>query len=65
MDPDGTGLRGRDERLRAHLDGHRSPAPDWDGLADALREVIEAAIPLLRADGVGLMLADRGASCAG
>jgi GAF domain-containing protein len=34
-------------------------APDWDGLADALHEIIGAAIPLLRADGVGLMLADR------
>ena len=34
-------------------------APDWDGLAEALQEVIAAAIPLLRADGVGLMLADR------
>jgi len=35
------------------------PEPDWDGLAEALHEVIAAAIPLLRADGVGLMLADR------
>jgi len=59
MNLDGTGPRGRDEQLREHLDGHRSPAPDWDGLADALHEIIEAAIPLLRADGVGLMLADR------
>jgi len=56
---DGTGLRGRDEQLRGRLDGHRSPEHDWDGLADALHEIIEAAIPLLRADGVGLMLADR------
>jgi len=37
----------------------RSPEPDWDGLAEALHEVIAAAVPLLRADGVGLMLADR------
>jgi GAF domain-containing protein len=37
----------------------RSPEPDWDGLAEALHEVITAAVPLLRADGVGLMLADR------
>jgi GAF domain-containing protein len=35
------------------------PAPDWDGLAGTLHEIIQAAIPLLRADGVGLMLADR------
>ena len=35
------------------------PEADWDGLAEALQEVIAAAIPLLRADGVGLMLADR------
>jgi GAF domain-containing protein len=37
----------------------KEPAPDWDGLAETLHEVIAAAIPLLRADGVGLMLADR------
>jgi GAF domain-containing protein len=37
----------------------RPPAPDWDSLAEALHEIIEAAIPLLRADGAGLMLADR------
>jgi len=37
----------------------RAPEPDWDGLADTLHEIIGAAIPLLRADGVGLMLADR------
>jgi len=36
----------------------RPPVPDWDSLAEALHEVIAAAIPLLRADGVGLMLAD-------
>jgi len=59
MDLDGTGPGGRDERLGAHLDGHRSPEPGWDGLADALHEIIAAAIPLLRADGVGLMLAER------
>jgi GAF domain-containing protein len=35
------------------------PPPDWDLLAGALHEVLEAAIPLLRADGVGLMLADQ------
>jgi GAF domain-containing protein len=39
--------------------GAAPPVPDWDGLADALQEIIAAAIPLLRADGVGLMLADR------
>jgi GAF domain-containing protein len=33
--------------------------PDWDSLAGSLHEIIEAAIPLLRADGAGLMLADR------
>jgi PAS domain S-box-containing protein len=33
--------------------------PDWDGLAEALHEIIGAAVPLLRADGVGLMLADQ------
>ncbi len=33
--------------------------PDWDGLAETLHEIIAAAVPLLRADGVGLMLADR------
>jgi PAS domain S-box-containing protein len=33
--------------------------PDWDSLAEALHEIIGAAIPLLRADGVGLMLADQ------
>jgi hypothetical protein len=27
--------------------------PDWDSLAEALQEIIEAAIPLLRADGAG------------
>jgi hypothetical protein len=32
--------------------------PDWDGLAETLHEIIAAAVPLLRADGVGLMLAD-------
>ena len=32
--------------------------PDWDGLAETLYEIIAAAVPLLRADGVGLMLAD-------
>jgi GAF domain-containing protein len=37
----------------------RAPEPDWDGLADTLHEIIGTAIPLLRADGVGLMLADR------
>jgi PAS domain S-box-containing protein len=37
----------------------RPPEPDWDSLAEALHEIIAAAIPLLRADGVGLMLADR------
>jgi GAF domain-containing protein len=57
MNLDGTGLR--DERLRDHRDHRRSPQHDWDGLADALHEIIGAAIPLLRADGVGLMLADR------
>jgi GAF domain-containing protein len=57
MNLDGTGLR--DERLRDHRDHRRPPEHDWDGLADALHEIIEAAIPLLRADGVGLMLADR------
>jgi PAS domain S-box-containing protein len=36
----------------------RPPVPDWDSLSVALHEVIAAAIPLLRADGVGLMLAD-------
>jgi PAS domain S-box-containing protein len=37
----------------------RTATPDWDSLAEALHEVIAAAIPLLRADGVGLMLADQ------
>ena len=36
----------------------RSAVPDWDSLIEALHDVIGAAIPLLRADGVGLMLAD-------
>jgi GAF domain-containing protein len=36
----------------------RTVVPDWDSLAEALHEIIEGAIPLLRADGVGLMLAD-------
>src|SRR5829696_4437366 len=58
MNVDGSGPRGH-ERLGEHLDGHRSPVPDWDGLAEALHDIIEVAIPLLRADGVGLMLADR------
>jgi PAS domain S-box-containing protein len=40
-------------------DGGPAPPPDWDGLAEALEEIIAAAIPLLRADGVGLMLADQ------
>jgi GAF domain-containing protein len=59
MDEDGTGPRRPDQRLRDHRDGQGPPPPDWDGLADALHEIVEAAIPLLRADGVGLMLADR------
>ena len=33
--------------------------PDWDSLAEALQEIVAVAIPLLRADGAGLMLADR------
>jgi GAF domain-containing protein len=42
----------------------RPPAPDWDHLAQVLHEIIAAAIPLLRADGAGLMLADQqGALC--
>ena len=57
MNLDGTSLRGHDQQLGDH---RRSPAHDWEGLADALHEIIGAAIPLLRADGVGLMLADRG-----
>ena len=57
MNLDGTGPR--DGRLGDHRDHRRSPEHDWDGLADALREIIAAAIPLLRADGVGLMLAER------
>jgi hypothetical protein len=28
-------------------------APDWDGLADTLHEIIQAAIPLLRPTGWG------------
>jgi PAS domain S-box-containing protein len=34
-------------------------APDWDNLAKALDRMVQAAVPLLRADGTGLMLADR------
>ena len=37
----------------------KAGASDWESLAEALQETIEAAIPLLRADGVGLMLADQ------
>jgi PAS domain S-box-containing protein len=33
-------------------------APDWDDLAAALHEVVLAAVPLLRTDSAGLMLAD-------
>jgi len=33
--------------------------PDWDSPAEALQEIMAVAIPLLRADGAGLMLADR------
>src|SRR5829696_274400 len=33
--------------------------PDWDSLVEALQEIVAVAIPLLRADGAGLMLADR------
>src|SRR5829696_3785857 len=33
--------------------------PDWDSLAEALQEIMAVAIPLLRADGAGLMLAER------
>ena len=33
--------------------------PDWDSPAEALQEIVAVAIPLLRADGAGLMLADR------
>jgi GAF domain-containing protein len=47
------------EKLRVVEDGEVRPVPDWDGLAEVLHEVIGAAIPLLRADGVGLMLADQ------
>jgi PAS domain S-box-containing protein len=35
-----------------------SAAPDWDTLAEALHRVVRTAVPLLRADGAGLMLAD-------
>ncbi len=35
-----------------------SAAPDWNNLAEALHRVVRTAIPLLRADGAGLMLAD-------
>jgi ANTAR domain/GAF domain len=35
-----------------------SAAPDWDNLAEALERVVKTAVPLLRADGSGLMLAD-------
>ena len=35
-----------------------SSAPDWDDLAAALSRVVQTAVPLLRADAVGLMLAD-------
>jgi PAS domain S-box-containing protein len=37
----------------------KAAIPDWDSLAEALHEIIAAAIPLLRADGVGLMLTDQ------
>src|SRR5829696_7668631 len=33
--------------------------PDWDSLVEALQEIVAVAIPLLRADRAGLMLADR------
>jgi GAF domain-containing protein len=33
--------------------------PNWDNLFEVLQEVIRSAIPLLRADGVGLMLLDQ------
>ena len=33
-------------------------ASDWDTLAEGLRQVVETAVPLLAADGSGLMLAD-------
>ena len=36
-----------------------SPAPDGDSLAEALHRVVRTAVPLLRADGTGLMLADQ------
>jgi PAS domain S-box-containing protein len=39
--------------------GPPGPAPDWNRLSEALEEIIATAIPLLRADGAGLMLADR------
>jgi PAS domain S-box-containing protein len=35
-----------------------SAAPEWDNLAEALHRVVRTAVPLLRADGAGLMLAD-------
>jgi PAS domain S-box-containing protein len=35
-----------------------SSAPDWDNLAAALSRVVRTAVPLLRADAAGLMLAD-------
>jgi GAF domain-containing protein len=35
-----------------------APGRDWDDLAETLHGVVDAAIPLLRADGAGLMLAD-------
>jgi GAF domain-containing protein len=34
-------------------------AMDWDDLAGALERVVQTAVPLLRADGAGLMLADQ------
>ena len=33
-------------------------APDWDNLAETLQQVVRTAMPLLRTDGAGLMLAD-------
>ena len=69
MSIDGLGRDGHDGELRTggsqvepSADGEppgRVAVPDWDGLAETLHEIIGAAIPLLRADGVGLMLADR------
>lgn len=57
------GQRSRGRRAVHHggTDRRSDPgsAPDWDNLTGALQRVVQTAVPLPRANGAGLMLADQ------